>query len=113
MDSGDSSPRDEMSGFGGSGRAECCGGGVDSPNFLNADEIDHALTSRLGRVHALQRLGIEKDHEARAFGQGLTFFHIENVPISYAIIEMILRLSGTYWRGHANAARVRLRTNKV
>jgi hypothetical protein len=87
--------------------------GVDSANFLSADEIDHALASRMGRVHALQRLGIEKDHEAQAFGQGLTFFHIENLPISHAIIEIILRLSGTYWRGRANAARVRLRTNEV
>jgi hypothetical protein len=86
---------------------------VESPNFLSADEIDHALASRLGRVHALQRLGIEKDHEAQAFGQGLTFFHIENLPVSHTIIEMILRLSGTYWRGRANAARVRLRTNEV
>ena len=67
----------------------------------------------MGRFHARQRLGIEKDHEAQAFGQGLTFFHVENLPISHAIIEMILRLSGTYWRGRANAARVQLRTNDV
>jgi hypothetical protein len=32
----------------------------------------------LGRVHARQRLGIETDHEARVFGGGLNFFHIEN-----------------------------------
>ena len=89
------------------------GASVDSANFLSADEIDHALASRLGRVHALQRLGIEKDHEAQAFGRGLTFFHIENLPISHAIIEMTLRLSGMYWRGRANATRVRLRTNEV
>ena len=87
--------------------------GTGSADFLSADEIDHALESRLGRVHARQRLGIEKDHEAQAFGQGLTFFHIENLPISHAIIGMVLRLSGTYWRGRANAARVRLRTNEV
>ena len=36
------------------------------------------LEQRLGPVHAKQRLGIETDHEAQAFGQGLTFFHIEN-----------------------------------
>jgi predicted MPP superfamily phosphohydrolase len=82
-------------------------------DFLSADEADRALESRLGRVYARQRLGIEKDHEAQAFGQGLTFFHIENLPISHAIIEMILRLSGTYWRGRANAAQVRLRNNEV
>lgn len=89
------------------------GSDVNSANFLSAEEINLALESRLGRVHARQRLGIEKDHEARAFGQGLTFFHLENLPVSHAIIQMILRLSGSYWRGRANAARVVLRTNVV
>lgn len=86
---------------------------MTSAVFLNADEIDRALEGRLGRVHARQRLGIERDHEAQAFGQGLTFFHIENLPISHAIIDLILRLTGTYWRGRANAAAVRLRNNEV
>jgi hypothetical protein len=37
------------------------------------------LEQRLGgRLYAKQRLGIETDHQARIFGQGLTFFHIEN-----------------------------------
>jgi hypothetical protein len=43
----------------------------------------------------------------------LTFFHFENLPVSHAIIQGILRVSGTYWRGYANAARVRLRHNEV
>jgi hypothetical protein len=33
--------------------------------------------------------------------------------MSHAIIEAVLRVSGTYWRGHANAARVVLRCNVV
>ncbi len=81
--------------------------------FLSADEVDDALKRRLGRLYARQRLGIEKDHEAQKFGHGLTFFHFENLPISHAIIDSILRASGTYWRGRANAARIRLRTNEV
>ena len=32
------------------------------------------LEKRLGRLHARQRLGIEKDHEAQIFDQGLNFF---------------------------------------
>ena len=36
------------------------------------------LEQRLGRRHARQRLGIEKDHEAQVFGQGINFFHIKN-----------------------------------
>jgi uncharacterized protein len=82
-------------------------------NFLSADEIDHELESRLGRVYARQRLGMEKAHEAQAFGQGLTFFHVENMPITHAIIRTILYVSGMYWRGRANAGRVRLRNNEV
>ena len=86
---------------------------MNSAGFLSADEIDHVLENRLGQIHARQRLGIERDHEAQSFGQGLTFFHIENLPISHAIIVMILRLTGTYRRGRANAAKVRVRTNEV
>lgn len=86
---------------------------MNPANFLSADQIAHALEIRLGQVHARQRLGIEKDHEARAFGGGLTFFHIENLPISHALIATVLRLTGTYGRGHANAAKVRVRTNEV
>jgi predicted MPP superfamily phosphohydrolase len=86
---------------------------MNATEFLSVSEIDHALESRLGRIHARQRIGIEKDHEAQAFGQGLTFFHIENLPISHAIIATALRLSGTYWRGRVNAAKVRLRHNEI
>jgi hypothetical protein len=41
------------------------------------DAIAKKLEQRLGRLHARQRLGIEKDHEAQIFGQGINFFHIE------------------------------------
>ena len=43
-----------------------------------SDELLRKLEERLGPLHARQRLGIEKDHEAQVFGQGLTFFHLEN-----------------------------------
>ena len=46
--------------------------------FLDPDDIEEKLVKRLGRLHARQRLGIEMDHEAQVFGQGLNFFHIEN-----------------------------------
>jgi uncharacterized protein len=89
------------------------GDSVEAALFLNSDEIEHVLEGRLGRIHARQRRGIEIDHEAQAFGQGLTFFHFENLEISHAIIGAILRLSGTYWRGSTNAARIKLRKNEV
>src|SRR5215813_11055271 len=37
------------------------------------------LERRLGRLHAKLRLGIEMDHEAQIFGQGINFFHIEKL----------------------------------
>ena len=71
------------------------------------------LEQRLGRVHAKQRLGIETDHEAQLFGQGLTFFHIENWYSVHSVIRNALRLAGLYGRGRKNAERVVLRHNDV
>jgi hypothetical protein len=42
------------------------------------DAVLNKLEQRLGRLHAKLRLGIEMDHEAQIFGQGINFFHIEN-----------------------------------
>jgi predicted MPP superfamily phosphohydrolase len=82
-------------------------------DFLTPEDVTRVLEGRLGRLHARQRLGMERDHEAQIFGQGLTFFHIENIPGSAGAIESLLRLSGAYWRGRANAAKVELRENKI
>jgi predicted MPP superfamily phosphohydrolase len=82
-------------------------------DFLPPEEVERLLEGRLGRIHARQRLGIERDHEAQIFGQGTTFFHLENFPGSAAVIETLLRLSGTYWRGRTNASRVELRRNAI
>lgn len=71
------------------------------------------LEQRLGRVHAKQRLGIETDHEAQLFGQGLTFFHIENWYSVHSVIRNALRLAGLYGRGKRNAERIVLRHNDV
>ena len=78
------------------------------------DEADLSrLEKRLGRRHARQRLGLEKDHEAQVFGQGINFFHIENLPIGQAVIRAILMVTGLYWRGLRNAAKVELRENLI
>ncbi len=72
------------------------------------------LEQRLGgRVYARQRLGIETDHEAQIFGQGLNFFHIENWYSIHSFIRIFLKLTGLYWRGRANAARVQVRHNDI
>jgi hypothetical protein len=77
-----------------------------------SDEVD-LLQQRLGRLHALQRLGVEKDHEAQVFGQGLNFFRIENSAISALAIELTLKVTGLFWRGRRNAARIDVRQNHV
>src|SRR5262249_47339158 len=72
------------------------------------------LEQRLGgRLYAKQRLGIETDHEAQIFGQGLTFFHIENWYSIHSVIRTLFKLTGLYWRGRANATRVQVRLNDV
>ncbi|HUU24396.1 MAG TPA: metallophosphoesterase [Methyloceanibacter sp.] len=71
------------------------------------------LEKRLDRLHARQRLGLEKDHEAQVFGQGRNFFHLENLTVSHALIGAALRLTGLYWRGVRNAAKVQLRHNDI
>jgi predicted MPP superfamily phosphohydrolase len=79
---------------------------------LESDEL-HRLEERLGRLHARQRLGVERDHEAQVFGQGLTFFHVENSKLSALAIELILKATGLFWRGRKNAERVEVRRNRV
>ncbi|TJW38879.1 MAG: metallophosphoesterase, partial [Mesorhizobium sp.] len=76
-------------------------------------DISPRLNDRLGRVHARQRLGIEEDHEAQVFGQGLNFFHLENWYSIHALIRYGLRFMGLYGRGYRNAACVQLRVHNI
>jgi uncharacterized protein len=76
-------------------------------------DIDERLENRLGRLHARLRLGIETDHEAQVFGQGINYFHIENLPPSHIAIRSCLKLTGLYGRGCENAARIELRSHDV
>jgi predicted MPP superfamily phosphohydrolase len=71
------------------------------------------IEARLGTMRARQRLAIEREHEARASGQGFTFLHMQNMSIKQMMIEVILRATGTCWWGHANAGKVQLRRNEV
>jgi len=75
--------------------------------------IDQRLESRLGRLHAKLRLGIERDHEAQVFGQGINYFHIENFRPSHFVIRACLAMTGLYGRGRRNAARIEVRHNPI
>jgi predicted MPP superfamily phosphohydrolase len=77
------------------------------------DATRKKLEQRLGSLHAKQRLGLETDHEAQIFGQGINFFHIENWYSVHSLIRDLLKLSGLYWRGRRNAERIQVRHNLV
>ena len=79
---------------------------------MNQD-IDERLEKRLGPLHCRLRQGIEADHEVQVFGQGINYFHIENLPPSHAAIRLCLKLAGLYGRGQRNAARIELRRHDV
>ncbi len=75
-------------------------------------DIDERLEKRLGRLHARLRLGIEADHEAHVFGQGINDFYIDKPP-PHVAIRLCLKVAGVYGRGHRNAAQIELRRHDV
>jgi len=76
-------------------------------------EILLKLEQRLGQLHARQRLGIETDHEAQVFGQGINFFHIENWYSVHSVIRNVLKLTGLYRRGRRNAESILVKHNDI
>ena len=50
--------------------------------LLDPDEARRRLESRLGLSQARLRLGIEREHEAEAFGQEPSFMGLKNLPPS-------------------------------
>jgi predicted MPP superfamily phosphohydrolase len=80
---------------------------------MSDPDILPILEQRFGPNYARQRLQIEKDHEAQVFGQGINFFHFENLPLSHIAIRAGLMLTGLYRRGIRNAAKVDMRHNWI
>ncbi|MBK5967182.1 metallophosphoesterase [Thiocystis minor] len=73
-----------------------------------------ALTTRIGRTHLRQRLGLEGDHEVFVLTRpGAHFFYPENWYSVHGFIRHCLRLSGLYERAQRNARAIRLRHNRV
>jgi predicted MPP superfamily phosphohydrolase len=77
------------------------------------EEILRKLEERLGPLHARQRLGIETDHDAQIFGQGLLSFHIKNWYPVNSVIRNALKLTGLYWRARRNTERILVKRNDV
>lgn len=74
---------------------------------------DDTLATRVSRFHLRQRLGIEAAAEARIFGQGRNFFHIENWHFAHSVIRVALQVLGLRGRGRRNALRIELRHNEI
>ena len=77
------------------------------------DDMRKWLEQRIGRIHLQQRVGFELDYEARVFGKGRNFFHIENWYSIHSMIRGVLRLSGLHGRGKRNARDIRIKNNAV
>jgi uncharacterized protein len=83
-------------------------------NKLEEDpELCEYLVRRVGKAHLRQRIGIETEHTADRFGQGRTFFHIENWHTAGAIIGSVLWMTGLSRRGRANVTDFRVRHNQL
>src|SRR4029079_978314 len=60
-----------------------------------------------------EALVYEKHQRAEFFGQGINFFHFENLPLSHVLVCTFLMATGLYWRGLSNAAKVDIRHNRI
>src|SRR5271156_5990883 len=86
---------------------------AEKPRHRRGLSIDQSvleiLETRLGRLHARQRLGIEDEREGRVFGQRINFFWPEKWYLSASIIRTALMATGLYWRARKNAEDIKIR----
>ncbi len=76
-------------------------------------DLHDYLVRRVGKAHLRQRIGVETEHAAERFGQGRTFFHIENWHAAAVAINLALRITGLAARGRANALDFQVRHNHL
>lgn len=80
---------------------------------MTTQDVYELLEKRLGRLHARLRFGVENEHEAHVFDQGIDYFHIGNLRLSPLMIRTCLKLTGLYGRGCRNAAKIEVRHNHI
>ncbi len=76
-------------------------------------ELYDYLVQRVGKAHLRQRIGVETEHMADRFGQGRTFFHIENWNAAGRVIRFILTVTKMSERGRANVLDFQIRHNHL
>ena len=77
------------------------------------DETARPVEQRLGRVHLRQRLGIEREHEARVAARRSGLFRVRRGQAIRALVHATLWLTGLHARARRNAECVVLRHNEV
>lgn len=83
----------------------------DMTSLPTENPLFKLLEKRVSPAHLKQRLGIELDHEQKIFGQGPSFFHIENWYSIHSFIRNTLRLSLLHRRGQRNALNLQVTRN--
>ena len=71
------------------------------------------LIRRVGKAHLRRRFGVETEHAADRFGQGRTYFHIENLNSASTIIGFFLKISGLADRGRRNIVDFQVRHHTI
>ena len=69
---------------------------------MSAVDFKH-IEERVGRIHMMQRLGIQTDHVNDQIGQGYAYINFENIGWMYKLLEIILHGTFLYKRGQRNA----------
>jgi len=82
---------------------------VEVPPPSPEDELLARIERRVGRLHARQRLGVERDHE-KNFDRGIS---LDNSRRLRALIRGILKITGMYERGLRNTERIVVRHNEA
>ena len=80
---------------------------------MTTQDVYELLEKRLGRRHARLRFGVENEHEAQVFDEGIDYFHVGNLRLSPLMIRTCLKLTGLYGRGCRNAAKIEVRHNHI
>lgn len=78
-----------------------------------ADFDVEAMAERMGASYLAARLRMEAAHAADAFGHGVTFFHIENMPWLHRLIRLCCKATGIYQIGYRHFRDLRIVHNTV
>ena len=86
---------------------------LNPPDLPESDAALAALVPRIGRLHLCQRLGMERDHEARRHRRASEVHGQEMSETIKRAIRIGLRLTGLHARGRRNARRIAVRHHVV